>query len=303
MHFMRALLVLLIAVFTTLSYSAHSQSAADVTDTSAIRIMTYNIKMLPRILTYIHHKPVKRARIIPQYLIAENVDVIVLEETFDYRADMILKRKLRKTYPYIYGPANKKGGGTMFSSGVMILSKYPMTDLEEIKFKSCSGDDCWARKGAMLVELTAKGHTIQCMGTHLQAGGTAQIKRDQYTQIAAMLERHARAGVPQILGGDYNTFRTDTVLYPAMLHILHAEDGYITGTLQFTSDDVVCDMSENYCKVIPSPERDIIDYILYKGNGLPYKAVTRHITRYTTPWDIDHQDLSDHMALIMELKL
>ncbi|MCW3127663.1 MAG: Endonuclease/exonuclease/phosphatase [Bacteroidetes bacterium] len=283
--------------------NAYSQDSPDLRDTSAIRIMTYNVKMLPRILTYIHHKPIKRARLIPQFLIAENVDMIVLEETFDYRADQILKRKLRTAYPYIYGPANKKGGGTMFSSGVMILSKYPMKRLEEIKFKSCSGDDCWARKGAMLVELTVKGHTIQFMGTHLQAGGTPQIKRDQYAQIEAMLERHARPGVPQILGGDYNTFRSDTVLYPTMLSILHAEDGPISGDIQFTSDDIICDMSENYCRTLAHYEQDIIDYILYKGNGLPHRSVTRRITRYMTLWDIDHRDLSDHMTLIMDLKL
>jgi endonuclease/exonuclease/phosphatase family metal-dependent hydrolase len=277
-----ALLALLLSLTYHKALCQGLSSEAAIPDTSGIRILSYNIKMLPRIFTFIHHKPIKRARLIPQFLIAENVDVIVLEETFDHVADQIIRRKLRGTYPYMYGPANK-GLGTFSSSGVMILSKYPMKFLEQIKFHSCSGDDCWARKGAVLMELTIKGHTVQVMGTHLQAGGIPQIKKDQYAQIEAMLERHARSGVPQILGGDYNTFRTDTVLYPTMLSILHAQDGPITGDMQYTSDDVICDMSENYCRVLQHYEQDIIDYILYKDNGKPYKSAVRTIKRYMTP--------------------
>jgi endonuclease/exonuclease/phosphatase family metal-dependent hydrolase len=297
---MKAFLTTAVILSVLLSTDAYSQQAA--TDTGAIRIMTYNIKMLPRILTYIHHMPVKRARILPQYLAAENVDVIVLEETFDGKAGYIIKRRLRKTYPYAMGPANRQAG-TMFSSGVVILSKYPMKKLKQIKYKQCAGDDCWARKGAMLVELSIKGRTIQVMGTHLQAGGTLAIKKSQYQQIEAMLEQYAKPGVPQILAGDYNTFRKDTVLYPEMLRTLQAEDGPISGDMQYTSDDLVNDMSDNYGKNRPNPEQDIIDYILYKGNGKPHKMLSRKIVRYVTPWDKAHKDLSDHMALIMQFTL
>ncbi|MBS1685388.1 MAG: hypothetical protein JSS76_11555 [Bacteroidetes bacterium] len=62
-------------------------------------------------------------------------------------------------------------------------------------------------------------------------------------------------------------------------------------------------MSENYCKVLMHPEQDIIDYILYKANGHACKEISRHIYRYTTPWDLDHQDLSDHMTLSIDVKL
>lgn len=290
--------LLLLSLFVTLwSGHAHSQT----TDTAGIRIMTWNIKMLPRIFRFIHHKPVQRARLIPRYIIAENTDIVFLQEAFDDRCCRILKRKLRKTYPYMLGPVNKQAG-TIFSGGAMILSKTPLQKLEQIRFSSCSGNDCWAHKGAILAATTVRGQKVQVMNTHIQAGGVPRIHIDQFAQIAAMLQRHAAPDVPQILGGDYNTFHTDTVLYPAMLDMLKAEDGPISGDMHYTSDDIVCDMSENYCKVLLHPEQDIIDYILYRPNGHPYKEATRHIVRYTTLWDLDHQDLSDHMTLIMDLK-
>ncbi|MBS1593684.1 MAG: endonuclease/exonuclease/phosphatase family protein [Bacteroidetes bacterium] len=295
---MKVYFVLLAMMLAFTPGYVHGQSA----DTGAIRIMTWNIKMLPRIFRYIHHKPVQRAKLIPRYIIAENTDVVLLQEAFDDRCYHILKRKLRKTYPYVLGPVNKEAG-TIFSGGAMIFSKTPLKKLEQIRFSSCSGNDCWARKGALLAATTIRGQKIQVMSTHIQAGGIPRIHIDQFAQIAAMLQRHAEPGVPQILGGDYNTFRTDTVLYPAMLDMLKAEDGPISGDMHYTSDDVVCDMSENYCKVLLHPEQDIIDYILYKPNGRPYRDISRHIFRYTTPWDLEHQDLSDHMTLIMDLKL
>lgn len=290
-------LVLVALLSVCISISAFSQSA----DTGSVRIMSWNIKMLPRIFRFIHHKPVQRARLIPRYIIAENTDIVLLQEAFDDRCYHILKRKLRKVYPYTLGPVNKQAG-TIFSGGAMILSKTPLQKLEQIRFSSCSGNDCWAHKGAILATTTIRGQKVQVMNTHMQAGGVPRIHIDQFAQIAGMLQRHTEQGVPQILGGDYNTFHTDTVLYPAMLNMLHAEDGPISGDIHYTSDDVVCDMSENYCKVLLHPEQDIIDYILYRANGRPYKEVSRHIVRYTTPWDLDHQDLSDHMTLLMDLK-
>ena len=291
----RLLLLLILSVID--SGYAHSQS----TDTSAIRIMSWNIKMLPRIFRYIHHKPVQRARIIPKYIIAESTDIVLLQEAFDDYCYRIIKRKLRKVYPYMLGPVNKQAG-TIFSGGAIIFSKTPLQKLEQVRFTSCSGNDCWARKGALLAATTIRGHKVQVMNTHIQAGGVPRIHIDQFAQIAAMLARHTETGVPQILGGDYNTFRTDTVLYPAMVDMLHAEDGPISGDLHYTSDDVVCDMSENYCRVLLHPEQDIIDYILYKANECPYRTAERHIARYTTLWDIDHQDLSDHMTLLMDIR-
>lgn len=294
---MNARLVLIALALVLLPAIAHCQPG----DTGTVRIMTWNIKMLPRILHYIHHKPVERARILPRCIIAESADIVLLQEVFDDRCYRILKRKLKKTYPYMLGPVNKQAG-TIFSGGAMILSKTPLKKLAQIRFNSCSGNDCWAHKGALLASTTIRGHKIQVMNTHLQAGGVPRIHIDQFTQMADMLQRHAEQDVPQILGGDYNTFRTDTVLYPAMVDILKAEDGPISGDMHYTSDDVVCDMSENYCKVLLHPEQDIIDYLLYRANGHPYRDVSRHIMRYTTPWDLDHQDLSDHMTLIMEVK-
>ena len=91
---------LICIVFCLAAISAH---AGD----KELRILTYNIKTLPREILSQHHHPIIRARIIPDYIIQENADIVVFEEAFDTKADRILRKRLKAQYPYILGPVNK----------------------------------------------------------------------------------------------------------------------------------------------------------------------------------------------------
>ena len=140
-----------------------------------LRILTYNIKMLPREILSQHHHPIIRARIIPDFIIQENADIVVFEEAFDTKADRILRKHLKAQYPYILGPLNKKPGFKI-NGGVMMFSKYPLKKLNTIQYSQCSDEDCWARKGVMLVEVNDGQHVFQLAGTHLNGGGTLELK-------------------------------------------------------------------------------------------------------------------------------
>ena len=292
----KSIFVLLLFIATAISVQATPLS----TDTSTISFMTWNVEMLPRVFFFIHHKPVIRARIIPAHLLLDAPDVIVLQEAFDSKAVRILKRKLRATYPYMCGPANRKAISFKINSGVMIFSKWPLREIETIRFEQCAGDDCYARKGALLTELDIKGKKVQLLGTHVQAGGTAEIKTSQYKQIADLLNRHIVTGVPQMICGDFNTFQSDTLLYPIMIKTLQAENGPFSGELKYTSDHFVNDLCEDFAR--PGCERDVIDYILYRSNGQPFSSVSRTIIEYLQPWHKKHKYLSDHNAVLMKLK-
>jgi endonuclease/exonuclease/phosphatase family metal-dependent hydrolase len=264
-----------------------------------ITIMTYNIKMLPRgANSFIHHFPLKRARLIPDKIIAEGPDVVVFQEAFDGVADRILRKKLSAAYPYNMGFQNRKVISYKRAGGVLMFSKYPLREIESIKYTECKGIDCIGNKGCMLVEVEHPAGRFQLLGTHMQAGGTKEIKESQYAEAGALLKRHEQAGVPQFAAGDFNTKKGKPVLYDTLVRALRAEDGNISGYLLYTSDHALNDMEE-----YDTTKRNIIDYVFFKGNGVRPVSAVRYIRKFEQRWDAKHVDLSDHFAMILKMQM
>jgi len=260
--------------------------------------MTYNIKMLPRGAVFLHHHPVARAKLIPEKLIAENPDVIVFEEAFDVLSMHIIKKKLSAAYPYSMGTQNRKIMSYKRAGGVMMFSKYPMKELESVRYSQCKGVDCIGNKGAMLVEVQHPVQRFQLFGTHMQAGGSKDLKLSQYEEAGALLKRHEQQGIPQFVSGDFNTPKANPDLYPYLVKALNADDGELDGDLKFTSDHLLNDL-ENY-----NPDkRRVIDYVFIKGNGFKPVATTRYAREFEQRWSAKHKDLSDHNALVLKVKL
>jgi endonuclease/exonuclease/phosphatase family metal-dependent hydrolase len=281
-----------------LSFSVDAICGGSANDTASreISIMTYNIKMLPRgANSFIHHFPVRRAKLIPGKLITEGVDVIVFQEAFDGLADRILRRMLKPLYPYCMGFQNRKVVSYKRAGGVLIFSKYPMTELESIKYTQCKGIDCAGNKGALLVEVRHPAGKFQLFGTHMQAGGGKDLKESQYAEAGALLKRHEQQGVPQFAAGDFNTKKTDPNLYDTLVRALDAQDGMITGDLQYTSDHLLNDM-DSY-----NPEkRNVIDYVFCRPNGVKVTDTRRYVRKFEQPWHSKHKDLSDHFAVVLK---
>ncbi len=260
-----------------------------------LRILSYNIKMLPAFIKREHHAPARRAKMIPAHLLEENADVMVLQEAFDNNANRIMRRLLKKVYPYCVGPLNKKPGFKI-NGGIMVYSKYPIKKLGEVQYSQCEDFDCWARKGALLVEVNDGNRVYHVAGTHLNGGGSLELKTSQCAEMSGLIKQFAKPGIPQFCVGDYNISNFDTAYYQSMVTTLDAEDGPITGELFCTNDHLNNDM-ERY----DPKEQNIIDYILYRPNGVRPQQIKRIIRSYCQRWSKDHEDLSDHYALLMDL--
>lgn len=268
--------------------SAHAQDSTQ----KELKILSWNIKMLP--LSFIkkknHHT---RARKIAKELQKREYDIIVFQEAFRASSRKVLKKKLRKKYPYIYGPANRWWSPTKTNSGIWVLSKIPLEELETIAFENCEGSDCLARKGALLLEGDWKGNTFQVLGTHLEAGGPDKIRKNQFRELAnKLLKKHQKEKVPQFICGDMNTAQNDS-LYQEMLTILQAED------IQLSKNTDVKFTSYNAKK-----QTKVIDYILLKKNKLKFSKLARSIRMIGEKWDLKnpimvdtHGGLSDHLAV------
>jgi len=295
---MKYILLPLLLVITVISGYAGS-GIAKTDSTKQISIMTYNIKMLPRgANSFIHHFPLKRARLIPDKVIAEGTDVVIFQEAFDGVAVRILKKKLAATYPYNMGFQNRKVISYKRAGGVLMFSKYPLTEIESIKYSQCKGIDCAGNKGSMLVEVAHPAGKFQLLGTHMQAGGSKELKESQYAEAGALLRRHEQAGVPQFAAGDFNTKKGKPILYDTLVRAMGAEDGDISGDLHFTSDHSLNDMEE-----YDTTKRNIIDYVFFRGNGVKPVSETRYIRKFEQRWDAKHVDLSDHFAMILRMQL
>lgn len=281
------------------SRTAKFEGKAEVVDDHELRILSWNIQMLPRMLFRISRGPIRRSKLIPRHIIDDQIDIIVFQEAFDPRARRLLRKRLEDTYPYMVGPANPAGFRLKTNSGIWILSKIPLTHLEEIDYKDCEGDDCLARKGALLVEAEWNGKKIQVLGTHLNAGGPEWIRENQYKEIRELVEKHKKEDVPQFLCGDFNTSKWNGSLYSKMVSTLGVDDGPLLSALQFTDDPMLNDM--NFSPGKTEADRDVIDYIFLRPNGFQPASIGRYVRQYQQQWDKKHKDLSDHNGILMKI--
>lgn len=288
-----SLLISALVLYTLTCYAGNDTPAA--ASPTELRILSYNIKMLPRFIKREHHYPLKRAPLIPAYIKEENPDIVVFQEAFDGKAVHILRKLLKAQYPYIIGPLNKKAGFKI-NGGVLICSKYPLKQLGAVQYSQCNDFDCWARKGVLLVEVNDGKHIFQIAGTHMNGGGSVALKTSQYREMGNLVKQFARPGVPQFCVGDYNTSNLEPQYYNVLIKEMDAEDGPISGNITCTNDHLNNDMEWYDAK-----DRNIIDYILYRPNGIRPQIMQRTIRQYCQRWSKEHEDLSDHYALLMNL--
>lgn len=253
-----------------------------------LNVLSWNVYMLPGITTIskrvkVSHKK-KRAAAIAEAVRPEAYDLIVWQETFNWRGRNRLKRKLKADFPFQYGPANFRAISRANNSGVSVFSNFPLTVLEEIDYRDCGGIDCWARKGAFLLQGEKNGQLFQVVGTHLQAGGPDSVKINQVQEIAALLSRHHQDGVPVLICGDMNINSADSTVFRQMLSIYKVDDYPLAGPLQTTN-----------------PEKEI-DYIFYKPNGTQPDAISRKVRIFEYPWSEEEKWLSNHYAVELRLR-
>lgn len=201
------------------------------------KVLSWNVYMLP--------KPLKeslqntRTRIIPEQLKNTNYDLIFMQEAFTGSFRNAVRSAMKKTHPHTYYLGNRFRRITLFGSGLMVLSKFPVKILGSTYFYTCSGADCFADKGAALMEITLPGgQKVHVMNTHMQASNfRGSIRMKQLGQIKALLARHAQADIPQFLVGDLN-IDDDEPEFQLGLALLGMDYARPTGPITYTTGRV-----------------------------------------------------------------
>lgn len=216
--------IIFISVFLFLFQSSYAQKTT-TSSQDTLKIVSWNIHLLPYFFVYPKSKKRKRTKLIAALFNTEkDYEILALQEVFHKTNRRLLKRKLKKKYPYVYGPPNRKRHKIQTNSGLMIFSKRPLIYKRSIQFDvATSWDNKMARKGAMLLEGEFNGNLFQIINTHTQ-GKPSIINNHQFHQIYdGLLAPFERKNIPQIICGDLNCASTNPDDYSQMLNILHID--------------------------------------------------------------------------------
>jgi len=255
-----------------------------------------------------HNAKSTRAHAIVEQLNKRNYDVVIFQELFHRNSRKIITEVLIAKYPYNTPVLNKKSIAFKTNGGVMIFSKYPIKEIHELRYSDRTGIDRMSRKGALMAEIDVNGKLVQVVGTHLQAFGVQSIMYSQYKELASgLLDPYTKAGVPQLICGDFNTLKSlppklpvgisqsfvdRLARYQVLVETLRATDGDLEGKQQYTMDRPYNDLC-----VSRKEYRLLLDYAFLRPNGLTSYSIKRRVQIIRQRWSLEHEDLSDHFAL------
>jgi endonuclease/exonuclease/phosphatase family metal-dependent hydrolase len=279
---------------------AFSQCRNDSSNTENLKIVSWNIYMLPHF--WIHSGQLTRAKNISDAVIEEDADILVFQEAFDKKSREIIWENIKAKYPYQSGePA--KSNFWKINNGIWILSKIPITVSGTIFFRESRGADRFASKGAILVEAEKNNQCFQLIGTHLQsdleAADVKATRHSQYRQIQEeLMDAHHKSNVPQFVVGDFNTKRDDSVSYAQMIDVMKVKECPLEGDQCYSYD-----YSQNdFIRDQPGVPQ-LIDYVLYREHGERQVRGLSTVRVFQNKWSDRQADLSDHFAISAVINL
>lgn len=281
------LVVLLVSIFPENTSAQSIQSIEIPEREDSLKLLSWNIYMLPPAVMFTGK--LKRASIIGEKLANSDYDVIVMQEAFMAGARNRISKKIKHAFPYEVGPAFREVFSLKTSSGIWILSKYPMKEVAKIKFKRASGfDNKMARKGALMVEINKNGQKFEVIGTHLNAGGSLELKASQIRQIKdELIDVYHNENNPLVVAGDFNIDKYEENGLDSMICILDMNDYGLEGERQHTFDFTANDLGDGKSK-------GVIDFVYFKPGKLRVNNSTRRIPIIEKIWSKTKKSLSDH---------
>lgn len=230
--------------------------------TDSLTILSWNVFLLPKWTAFFqpknNHHWERRTEEIIHVLKNQNADIVVLQEAFNRSAIKKIKQKFQHQYFFISEPLERKHF-LKAGSGLLLLSKFPISDLQIIEFDACASDDCFASKGAFQISIQFNQQTFKIVGTHLQAdyrypSQYASVRQKQLKQLRQELDQEDSTATT-IYCGDFNIDYHHPNESEKMIESLHVQKPDIKKG-EFTWQQYE----------LESPEKYYYDYCLIKSN-------------------------------------
>ncbi len=144
-----------------------------------------------------------RALAIGDRLAASSFDIVALQEAWDDDVDELLG-KAGARFPYVASAEALDG-----SSGLVILSRFPLIDIRAEPYEAYYGDETWVsfsvRKGWLqATAVLPSGERLVVINTHLDAGDSGGSRRARRAQLRELATAAAASAEPTLLVGDFN---------------------------------------------------------------------------------------------------
>ena len=263
------------------------------------KMLTWNVYMLPWPIK--QSRQAERTKIIAEQLKKTDYDIIVLQEAFMSSFKNRVKNSMRATHPYTYRLGKLWGITKRFDSGVFVLSKYPIRLKDKVYYTNCEGFDCYASKGAALLEVTIDGQDMQFVSTHMQSGQSevhSRVRAKQLAQINKMLMRNSKSNIWQFLAGDLNIDALKVTEFEAALQSLGMHAPKLQGTLTSSKAPLTsCFGKAN------TTRQARVDHVLVKYDQKPLYPMYQKIIPIRAKVNGQMCDLSDHLPVEMEMKI
>ncbi len=263
------------------TYALHAQDT--------LKLVSWNVFLRPKILSDAQKDRVSH---IAQALVNSKGDILCLQEVFHARMRKRLVDSLKGTFPYILHPGKCTWKQC---SGLMIFSKYPLTDPDFSIFDHHSGYDATAFKGVQTAVVRMGDQRFLVANTHLQSGRgekEQQIRDYQYRRLNTMV--HTYDSLDYFVIGDFNTC-IDSSGFNQMCSLLKVtEADSVHSGLKTTSNFANNGLYRTDSQAIPRR----IDFVL-QSHAQTWKRTTHFITRPKARWKNSEQEhLSDHAMVI-----
>jgi len=223
--------------------------------TQKLSILSYNLFCLPGVASAFSPSscPLSTERSTAFLKHIPSYDVIALQEVWDPRYKS-LEKYARLNNMHVVGSSAPSTMNYLslriFGGGLMIMSKYPIVDTQEIKFEKGSHSDKFVTKGVLYAKVKIDSSYVHIFNTHLQASyghefdfgpnHYANTRKKQLKKMAEFVQRvTSKDHFPILLAGDFNVNAriapddgADSPEYTEMLGLLHNESYKIIDILK-----------------------------------------------------------------------
>jgi endonuclease/exonuclease/phosphatase family metal-dependent hydrolase len=239
-------------------------------------------------------------------------DIVSLSEVWANNSKEEFTERLKEELPYSAWDDNKKI--LQIGSGLLLLSRFPLSHISFTKYTSLVGSDSLSQKGFIIATVEVGGQKLLIACTHVQADDNSaaiEARKSNISQLKNGISNAAGVSTPVILLGDLNIIGenqsgTPTDEYKSLcdtLKSLQMSDSYptlhpdATSAPGYTYDAV---NNKLIARFAPSDAnnkvRERLDYIFVRGITPTSVTVLDSFT-FQPPDETAEWDLSDHYPL------
>jgi endonuclease/exonuclease/phosphatase family metal-dependent hydrolase len=222
--------------------------------------------------------------ILPQF------DLVILQEVFSTlssRKSLIISEseKLGFLFSQI-GPEASPFSGTFTDSGLLVLSRFPILESDEITYEDSMSSDRLSSKGATYSKIQIGSSCIHLFSTHLQSSYTTfdyqeflryrMIRRKQLVQLKKFIDlKTAGLNETVLIGGDFNIDGKEIIkppLFQVIFRKMNSQDDYenMYAILSDFGNEELVDV------VLIKYEQHLATFGIVDERGLPKEKVLTH---------------------------